>query len=56
MEERTEALAHALLVAATAPTEEQSDLAFKIVEQLAIGLSEHQVAQAMRHARQLVNE
>ena len=46
----TDALIHALVLAVTAPTEDKSKMAVELAEQIAAGLSEHEVAQAKKQA------
>lgn len=52
----TDALAQALMLSVTAPTEEKSKQALAIAEQLAAGLTEVEVARAKKMAKVLVAE
>jgi hypothetical protein len=51
---KLEALAHALALAIVAGTEENSKRATAVADQLSVGLSETQVAQAKRRALAIV--
>lgn len=46
-----EALTQALILAVTAPTDEKANQAVQLAEQIAAGMSEHEVAQAKRDAQ-----
>lgn len=54
IESSTDALAHALMLSITAPTEEQSKRALALAEQLAAGLTEVEVARAKKMAKLLI--
>jgi len=53
-ENQTEAAAYGLFLAITAPTEEQSNRALAVAEELCQGLTQGQVEQAKRQAQTLV--
>lgn len=53
MKTDTEALAHALMLSITAPTDEKSQQALSIAEQIAANLSEVEVARAKKMAESL---
>lgn len=51
-----DALVEALVLAVTAPTEDQSKMAVELAEKIAAGLSEIEVSRAKYHAKCRLNE